>query len=130
MDVDISRVRLLVEEINSKSERAPIIVEGRKDVESLRRIGVTGIIYSLNGRSVSEIVEELEHYGEVIILTDYDSEGVKIKNKLVKDFQLVGVKVNLRYYRLLKRILKGFIFQIEGLFKFLESRGYCETQTT
>ncbi len=126
MNIDLKRLRLLLEELDNSSYSIPIIVEGKKDVESLRRIGITGIIHSINGRSIDEIIDELKVYGEVIILTDYDNEGSKIKNKLVKGFQTIGVKVNLRYYKLLKSVLKGFIIQIEGLFKFLSSRGYCD----
>ncbi len=126
MNIDLKKLQALLEELDSSSNTIPIIVEGRKDAESLRRVGVTGLIHSINGRSISELVEELKIYREVIILTDYDSEGSKIKNKLVKDFQTVGVKVNLRYYKLLKSVLKGFIIQIEGLSKFLRSKGYYD----
>ncbi|WEU40675.1 MAG: toprim domain-containing protein [Candidatus Odinarchaeum yellowstonii] len=129
MEIDLKRLRLLLEELDVTSYSTPIIVEGRKDAESLRKIGITGLIHSISGRSISEVVEELKAYREVIILTDYDSEGFKIKNKLVKDFQTAGVKVNLRYYKLLKSVLKGFIIQIEGLFKFLSSKGYWDEST-
>lgn len=122
---DITRRELsfIIEQINIDSAENPIIVEGKKDIESLRKIGVTGLIYSLNGRSASELVDELREYKKIIILTDYDSEGIRIRDKLVENFQLSGIKADLRYHRFIKKIIKGLVLQIEGLFNFLRNKG-------
>jgi 2,5-diamino-6-(ribosylamino)-4(3H)-pyrimidinone 5'-phosphate reductase len=110
--------------MNLDSIQNPIIVEGKKDVESLRNLGIKGIISSLNGRSINDLVDQFRNFSKIIILTDYDSEGVKIKNKLVRNLQLEGIKTELSYYNILRKILKGGVLQVEGLFNFIKNKGW------
>ncbi len=96
------RTREVPEELVGKISEfnAPIIVEGKKDVESLEKIGIQNEIIKLSGRPLYELcVDVSRDYDEVIILTDYDSAGHKIAAKLTGFFQRLGTKVNLKLRR-------------------------------
>ncbi|MHA1410051.1 MAG: toprim domain-containing protein [Candidatus Odinarchaeia archaeon] len=112
-----------LKELNKESESAPIIVEGKKDLEALRTIGVTGIIYCVYGKSISNLADELSKYHTVIILTDFDAEGKKIKDKLIYYLQTIGVKIELKYRNEIKKLVKGRVRVIEGLDTFLINHG-------
>jgi len=45
-------------ELREENKKIPVIVEGEKDIEALKKLGVTGVIYK-----------------DIIILTDWDKKG-------------------------------------------------------
>ena len=59
------------------SEDTPIVVEGSKDVDALRRLGITKNVHHLNqGESVFNFCERLSRRSrKVVILTDWDRKG-------------------------------------------------------
>lgn len=68
----------ILDEIKEYSERGvTLIVEGKKDRDSLRKIGFKGPIITISGVKVHEIVEK-NRGREVIILTDFDKEGERL----------------------------------------------------
>lgn len=79
MDVkrSIEDLELVISDLIEENKRVPIIVEGDKDADALRRLGVVGKIIVIN-RGVSLIVFSdniARRYSEVIILTDWDRKG-------------------------------------------------------
>ena len=79
MDVkrSIEDLELVISDLIEENKRVPIIVEGDKDADALRRLGVVGKIIVIN-RGVSLIVFSdniARRYSEVIILTDWDRRG-------------------------------------------------------
>ncbi len=79
MDVkrSIEDLELVISYLIEENKRVPIIVEGDKDADALRRLGVVGKIIVIN-RGVSLIVFSdniARRYSEVIILTDWDRKG-------------------------------------------------------
>ncbi len=79
MDVkrSIEDLELVISDLIEENKRVPIIVEGDKDADALRRLGVVGKIIVIN-RGVNLIVfsDNIAHrYSEVIILTDWDRRG-------------------------------------------------------
>jgi 5S rRNA maturation endonuclease (ribonuclease M5) len=84
-----------------------VIVEGRKDSKSLKSLGVKNIM-QLNGRPLAEFtfhVSKLpttpneEEVREVVILTDFDSEGRKLAARLESLLRMHKVAVNARLRR-------------------------------
>jgi len=69
--------RKFLEELSIINESVPIIVEGFRDVQALRALGLRGCIVKVHtGRSIQQFCEEYsENYGEAVILTDWDSRG-------------------------------------------------------
>lgn len=70
----------VLEIIKEKNRKVPVIVEGKKDVKALRRLGFKGRIIKIKtSRTVFRIIENLrETNDEVIILTDWDRAGSRL----------------------------------------------------
>ena len=77
----------LPEFIHSVREGYPIyIVEGEKDVETLRKLGYT----ATSAGGVSDWKKEYAHYftgAKVVILPDNDEPGLKLKDRIIRDLK-------------------------------------------
>ena len=87
-----------------------IIVEGKKDKESLARFGIANVITCA---SSSQLVIEKIREKEVIILTDLDKEGKKHYAILRSELQKRKIKIDNRFREFLFR--KTDISHIEGI---------------
>lgn len=77
----------------AKIREIPKIVEGKNDKISLRKIGFKNIL-PLNGRSLYSFAHIFSNkYNEALILTDFDSEGRKLRRKLNFFLQAFGVSI-------------------------------------
>ena len=98
-----------------------IVVEGKKDVYSLKAMGF-GKVYAVHqtGVSIKERVEQiiscLEKRDRVCILTDFDRKGKQLYLLLKKEFVELGVKVDSSLRGIL---LKAHVSHIEGLYEFM-----------
>lgn len=101
-----------IEEIN-KIDKS-IIVEGKKDIKALRKIGVNKPIHSLNKEPIYKIAEEFPSK-EVVILTDFDKKGKELYSRLKRELQSWGIKVDNVFREWLQRNTK--ISHIEGIDK-------------
>jgi 5S rRNA maturation endonuclease (ribonuclease M5) len=110
------RLLLAFQALNDANEIAPIIVEGRKDADALRKIGVTGKIIPLHqGRGLYEFCEEiLERYERVILLIDWDEKGDQIFKTLSK--YLKGLWEEFSTFReMLKALSQKEVSSIEAI---------------
>jgi len=76
-------------ELKEENIIIPIIVEGDKDIEALRKLGITGKIISINkGVNLSDFCDRITHkYSNVIILTDWDRRGGHICHTITKNLK-------------------------------------------
>lgn len=74
----------VLKELSVANQSEPIVVEGKRDKEALRRLGFEGEIILLNsGKGYYEFCEGLkDRYDSVILLIDWDSKGTEIYRKL------------------------------------------------
>jgi len=91
MDVkrSVEDLELVISDLIEENKRVPIIVEGEKDADALRRLGVVGKIIVIN-RGVSLIVFSdniARKYSEVIILTDWDRKGGFLCHKIKRNLE-------------------------------------------
>ena len=91
MDVkrSIEDLELVISYLIEENKRVPIIVEGEKDAEALRRLGIVGKIIVIN-RGISLIVFSdniARKYSEVIILTDWDRKGGFLCHTIKKNLE-------------------------------------------
>jgi len=72
--------RRFLEELCSINESVPVIVEGFRDVQTLRALGLKGEIVKIHsGRSIQHFCDEYsECHGEAVILTDWDMRGNRL----------------------------------------------------
>jgi 5S rRNA maturation endonuclease (ribonuclease M5) len=82
----------------------PIIVEGEKDIEALKKIGVSGTIISVNaGISIIDFCDRIaRQYKEIIILTDWDRKGGFLCHTIMKNLQ-GRVSCNTTYREILSK---------------------------
>jgi len=118
------KIQQVIEELREQSARGtPILVEGRKDVNALRTLGIEGNIFTVKtgGKSFLDVVLELEQAGisEVVLLLDFDRRGKQGTNRLRKNFEHSGVKVNLEFWRALLRLVGKDLQGVEGLDAYL-----------
>jgi len=105
-----------------------VVVEGAKDVKSLREIGVEGEIVVFSG--FYSTAEKLNGK-RVIILTDYDVKGSEIEKGLIRALSSYGNAPNVELRRKIFRYIKKDITKVEELSGFLrreidELRGFRE----
>ena len=105
-----------VDELRSSDK--VIIVEGKKDEVSLKKLGITNII-TIN-RPIFQLVEEISNkHNGVIILTDLDKQGKKLYSVLKHHLQKRGIKVDNKFREFLYRNTK--LSNIEGINTYLKN---------
>lgn len=99
-----------------------VVVEGVRDREALRRWGVQGEILCLKTRPDS-LVEKIgrlsEREEEIVILTDFDSEGRRLARRM-SEYLGRGRSPNLSYWRKLSVLASSDIKDVEGLVSYLK----------
>ena len=75
-----------LEELSGVNESVPIIVEGSRDVQTLRALGIRGQIVTVHtGKSIQQFCDEYsEKNEEAVILTDWDPRGNQIFTMLTR----------------------------------------------
>lgn len=88
------RIQEVLEDLAERNERAPVVVEGERDVRALRALGLEGPIVSLHqGISVFHLCERLARdHEEVVILTDWDARGGQLSRLLREGLAANGVR--------------------------------------
>ncbi|QQG38676.1 MAG: toprim domain-containing protein [Candidatus Woesearchaeota archaeon] len=95
-----------------KESEKLILVEGKKDKQTLENLGITKII-TLN-KPFYKIIEEISlNHKEIIILTDLDKEGKHLYSRLKHGLQRNGVKIDTKFREFLFKETKAST--IEGL---------------
>lgn len=90
-------VRVLKELIDRSKEGATILVEGRRDVQALRELGVEGRIIPVSNVPKASLMENIK--GDVIILTDWDEKGEILKKDLYNKLLSNGIVADIEIRR-------------------------------
>ncbi len=117
MDVteqEIQDLKNLVFLINSKQNCA-IIVEGKRDSNALKKIGVSGKILEFHRfRGLRKFVDSVTNYASLIILLDRDRKGRYLTAKIIGQLER-RISIDLSIRRKLVSITKGKIRCTEEL---------------
>jgi 5S rRNA maturation endonuclease (ribonuclease M5) len=107
-------------ELIEDNKKIPIIVEGEKDIEALRKLDIKGNIISLNkGVSITDFCDQLaDSYDEIIILTDWDRRGGYLCHTIRKNLE-GRVNCNIYYRSLFAK--NSMIRTLEGLPSWIET---------
>jgi 5S rRNA maturation endonuclease (ribonuclease M5) len=76
--------------INSLRESTVIVVEGRNDIDALRVIGIklsSGKFLAIKGLSRDDVVDRIYQEPNIILLSDFDREGKRIRHKIRQEIQ-------------------------------------------
>jgi 5S rRNA maturation endonuclease (ribonuclease M5) len=103
----------------------PVVVEGRKDLDALRSLGVEGpvLMTKTGGKSFVQVLQELEETGvvEVILLLDFDRRGKEGTAHFKEELERSKIKVNLNYWRTFSAFIGRQIQCIEGLNSYMKT---------
>ena len=79
----------LVSQLIEYNQHIPVVVEGQRDVESLKRMGLTGEILKLHsGKSLYDFCEGLtKQYPQFILLMDWDERGNDLLAKIARHLE-------------------------------------------
>lgn len=138
-DLEIYRKRLerieeLLSELSEYSARgAIIIVEGKRDVLSLKRLGIEGNFELATRYSLFNFSERIAQFGsDVVILTDWDRRGDLLAVKLSGYFESFGLKPELEIRNKLRLISQKEIKDVESLYTYVSKlrlkTGSCSKQ--
>ncbi|MFI5448879.1 MAG: toprim domain-containing protein [Candidatus Bathyarchaeia archaeon] len=117
-NVRLERLEKILEQLSNESEKGnPIIVEGSKDKNALRAIGITGTILCLQSSRLNplEFVEELGDLRHAIVLTDFDRQGVSLAHRLSRTLNSRGTLGNIIIWRSLRELTRSNLRSIEEL---------------
>lgn len=109
-------------ELEHLSETSPIVVEGTKDVDALKRLGITKNVRHLNrGESVFNFCEGLSRRSRtLVILTDWDRKGGMLARMLKEACHANEIEADLRVRTKLVILSKKEVKDIESLPTFIE----------
>ena len=95
------KIQQIITTLTEESAKGkPIIVEGKKDAQTLRELGVNGSIFAVKtgGKSYLEATAEIEKLGarEVILLLDFDRRGKEGTKRLRENLERAKIKANIK----------------------------------
>jgi 5S rRNA maturation endonuclease (ribonuclease M5) len=115
------RLKEVLQSLYEANKRFPVIVEGRRDANALRKIGLVGDIINLHsGKGLYEFCEDFaEGQRHVILMMDWDDKGEKLFRALAEN--LKGLWEEFSPLREIIRVLcQKDIKDIEGIPGLLE----------
>ena len=120
------KIQQILEYLTQESANGtPVIVEGKKDIEALRNLGVTGKILAAKtgGKSRLDLISEIEKTGsqEVILLLDFDRRGKEWTAVLRQNLEKTRIKANVTFRKELSRLSRKELKDIEGLEAYLQT---------
>lgn len=105
------------------AKETPILVEGRRDAETLRKLAITGKIITTktSGKSFLDVVSEVKNCGaqEVVLLMDFDRRGKEWTKKLKQHLEKMRIKPNTSFWRNLLNLTGHEVKDIEGLASYM-----------
>ena len=122
---DIERLEKLdeiIQELKTLVESgAVIVVEGKKDTESLGRLGIAGDIRHATHEPLLSFSESLsKHEGEIVLLTDWDKKGGIIARKIITYLLSYGIMPNTEIRSKIRGLVKKRIKDVESLGNYID----------
>ncbi len=116
----MEKIELVLTQLAEESAKGkPIVVEGKKDSEALRELGVNGAILTVKtgGKSFLQATVEIEALGpcEIILLLDFDRRGREGAKRLQESLERGKMKVNVKFWRELHSLVGREVSCIESL---------------
>jgi len=111
----------IFQKLSKKSEETAILVEGKKDGSSLRKLGVRGKIICVKNscKVFSDSLDQIQT-GEVILLVDFDDYGKTLAGNITQYLEGKRVKVNSVFWKRIKAIVRKDVKDVEGIPSYLE----------
>ncbi len=122
----------MVDEMIERSQAGSIIVvEGKRDVIALKKLGIPGRIETATHQSLLVFAENLaQDTTQIIILTDWDRRGDILAGKITTYLQNVGITPDLAIRKRIRSLVKKEVKDVESLYTYMmklrKSAGYTD----
>lgn len=122
----LEKLEELILELQALGDKgAIIVVEGRKDADSLRLLGINGNIRLATQQPLLEFTEFLSKSGkEIILLTDWDKKGGIVARKIIQHLLTYGIMPNIEFRSKIRAHVKKRIKDMEGLNNYVNKLRY------
>jgi 2,5-diamino-6-(ribosylamino)-4(3H)-pyrimidinone 5'-phosphate reductase len=111
--------------VEESAKGTPIVVEGKKDVATLRAFGVKGAIMTVKtgGKSFLDVLSEIEQTGaaEVVLFLDFDRRGREGTRLLKQNLERTKTKPKIKFWHELSTLLGKEIQSVESLTAYMET---------
>ena len=116
----IEDLEKIIDDLGEENRSIPIIVEGKKDIEALRKLDISGSIISVNaGVTLIDFCDKIaQEHTDIIILTDWDRKGGYLCRTIKRNLE-GRVNCNTKYRELFAK--NAMIRTLEGLPSWLET---------
>ena len=111
------RLLEVLEQLREANEEMPIVVEGARDIISLRQLGLAGHIIPLHsGVPLFQVAESIADQADgIILLTDWDTKGQTLFESLRAGLAANGVKVDGAFREDLRHWIRPTLKDVESL---------------
>ncbi|MDG6222231.1 MAG: toprim domain-containing protein [Candidatus Bathyarchaeota archaeon] len=121
----LEKIQNLLDRLEQKSAKGiPIVVEGKNDVDALRRLGISGelVLAKTSGKSFLDVQDEIEKTSkrEIILLFDFDRRGKEWTNRLARCLEEMKITPNLVFWKMFLGLVGRDVKDIEGLASYVE----------
>lgn len=117
--------QIIAKLIEESAKGKLIVVEGAKDIQALRILGVNGTILTVKtgGKSFLGATAEIEQRGtdDVILLLDFDRRGKEGTRRLKQDLERAKIKVDMRFWHGFQALVGRHVQCVEGLSSYLDT---------
>ena len=112
---------LIASLLEASYQGAAVIVEGRRDLQALRALGLPGPVIMASRRRALDLAEDAARsYREIILLTDWDGKGDEMCRTIECHLISVGSKPDKEIRSRLKKLVKKEIKDVESLSRYAE----------
>jgi 5S rRNA maturation endonuclease (ribonuclease M5) len=119
----LERLPKTLERLSRKAATGvPVIVEGKKDVAALARLGIYGptITVKAQGMVLEDCLDEADG-PEAVVFVDFDKHGTELAKEITRCLESRRVKVDMSFWREVRGMVRKEVKDIEGLPTYLES---------
>lgn len=118
------KIQQIIAKLTEESTKGTlIVVEGKKDAETLRALGVEGpvLMVKTGGKSFLDAAAEIEQSGtqKVVLLLDFDRRGREGTRRLKLDLERMKIKPNVKFWHELYGLVGREVQCIESLPSYL-----------
>jgi 5S rRNA maturation endonuclease (ribonuclease M5) len=112
---------LLAALLEASEGGAAIIVEGRRDEQALRSLGLPGPVIMASRRPALDLAEDAARsFSKIILLTDWDDKGEEMAKNIELHLRSAGSRPDGEIRSRLKKLVKKEIKDVESLSPYVE----------
>jgi 5S rRNA maturation endonuclease (ribonuclease M5) len=112
---------LIASLLEASGQGAAVIVEGRRDEQALRALGLSGPVIMASRISALDLAEHAARsFSQIILLTDWDGKGDEMCRMIERHLRSLGCRPDADLRSRLKKLVKKEIKDVESLSRYTE----------